>query len=91
MAVAFSQAGLGALWMVNRVQTVALRRSVRDPGTLPPADLSEVPAGGTLGRLIVPDRPGLGGDIREDVAATMPPDPPLSLQRFVREPFFPYL
>ena len=43
------------------------------------------------GRLIVPDRPGLGGDIREDVAATMPPDPSLSLQRFVREPFFPYL
>ena len=42
------------------------------------------------GRLIVPDRPGLGGDIREDVAASMPPDPSLSLQRFVREPFFPY-
>ena len=43
------------------------------------------------GHLVVRERPGLGADIREDVARAMPPDPSLSLERFVREPFFPYL
>ena len=43
------------------------------------------------GRLIVPDRPGLGGDINEAAAAALPPDPSLALERFVRVPFFPYV
>ena len=43
------------------------------------------------GRLVVPDRPGLGADIDEDAAAALPPIPEQSLRRVVNVPYFPYL
>lgn len=43
------------------------------------------------GRLVVPDRPGLGADIDESAAAALPPDPALALRRVVNEPNFPYM
>ena len=43
------------------------------------------------GRLVVPDRPGLGADIDEDAAAALPPIPEQALRRVVNVPYFPYL
>ena len=43
------------------------------------------------GRLVVPDRPGLGADINEAAAAALPPDPALALRRVINEPNFPYM
>ncbi len=43
------------------------------------------------GHLIVPDRPGLGGDIDEEAAARLPPNPALATGRVLNRPYFPYL
>ncbi len=43
------------------------------------------------GHLLVPDRPGLGGDIDEAAAAQLPPDPALATGRTLNRPNFPYL